>query len=107
MHGYTGGSTPTYDAKLLLNGIALMENTSVGRLLYAVNKEREVAYSLYDYMDNLPLPLDLKQSLRLRYQKDKMQSDIIMQQCYSRSIYSLRRIILWLLPVFVVLLILI
>ena len=104
MNSYADGSAPTYDAKLLLNGIALMENTSVGNLLNTINKGREVKYSLYDYMDNLPLPLDLKQSLRQRYQKDKVNSDKIMQQCYRRSIYHLRHMGLWLLLIFVVLL---
>ena len=100
------GYAPTYDAKFLLNGISLMENVSIGRVLNRINKDREDQYSVYDYMENSPLPLDLKQSLRLRYQKDKALSDAIMQQCYRRSVQKIRSIGLWLLPVILLLVLL-
>ncbi|MDC9720937.1 MAG: hypothetical protein PSN46_09475 [Gammaproteobacteria bacterium] len=107
MNTYVDGYAPTYDAKFLLNGIALMENISVGRVLNHINKGRKDKYSVYDYMENLPLPLDLKQSLRQRYQADKVQSDKVMQQCYKRSIKGMKNVGLWLLPVVLVLILLV
>jgi len=106
MNADVDGYAPTHDAKFLLNGISLMENVSIGHILNRINRGREDQYSVYDYMENSPLPLDLKQSLRLRYQKDKALSDEIMQQCYRRSIQKIRSIGLWLLPVILLLVLL-
>lgn len=97
---------PTNDAKYLLSGISLMENVSVGSILNRINIGREDSYSVYDYLENSPLPLDLKQSLRQRYQKDKALSDQVMQQCYQRSVRKIKQVGLWLLPVVVVLIVL-
>ncbi|MBT3436580.1 MAG: hypothetical protein HOD01_12050 [Oceanospirillaceae bacterium] len=98
MKNYVDDCAPTNDAKFLLNGIALMENVSVGSVLNRVNKCRKNQYTLYDYMENIPLPLDLKQSLRQRFLHDKAQSDAVMLQCYQRSTQAMKTVIMWLLP---------
>ena len=84
-----------------------MENTSVGRVLNLINKGRKDTYSVYDYLENAPLPFDLKQILRQRFQQDKAARDEILRQYYQRSMRGMKSVGLWLLPVTLLLILLV
>ena len=60
---------PTHNARVLLERVALMENTNVVCLIDDLNDLHHTQYRVSDYLRNRQLPLALKSALRAKYQE--------------------------------------